>query len=94
VKINGFTHLAVNKIDVLADVPLKICTNYKIDGKIITDYPSDNESLKRCEPVYEEAEGFEEELHDIREFSELPEAVQNYMAFGGKLNDSFQKSDR
>ena len=52
--LNGFTGLAITKLDVLDDLPeLKICTGYRLDGEIIARVP-DTVDLARVEPVYED----------------------------------------
>ncbi|MDP7079465.1 MAG: adenylosuccinate synthase [Candidatus Undinarchaeales archaeon] len=60
-RINGFTDMALTKLDVLAGMDtIKICVAYECDGETITDYPSwDLEKLARCEPVYKDFPGFQ-----------------------------------
>ena len=79
VQVNGLTHLALNKIDVLQDIPLRVCTSYQLDGKPLTTYPSDHETLARCVPVYEDVDGFEEDVQGARTFEDLPSSVQTYL---------------
>ena len=54
--VNGFTALAVNKLDVLSGVDeLKVATAYRIDGKLTEDFPMTLAEIERAEPVYESA---------------------------------------
>lgn len=77
--INGFTELAVCKIDKL-DIyeKIKICTAYKLDGKEIDYMPSVNE-LERVEPVYITVDGWLSDTTKIREYDQLPKNAKKYL---------------
>lgn len=80
VRTSGLTSIVLNKIDTLSGIgTLKICTAYKKDGEIINDFPASLSELAKCEPVYIEMPGFNEDISGIRKFEELPEAVKNYV---------------
>ncbi len=80
VRVNGLTSLVLNKIDPLGGLgKLKICTAYKKDGEITYDFPPTLEELAKCEPIYEEMDGWDEDISNIREFEKLPKACQNYI---------------
>ena len=52
-RINGFTGLALTKLDVLGGLDeLKICVAYELDGKEIREMPSSASALARCKPIY------------------------------------------
>lgn len=82
VRVNGLTGLAVNKLDVLRGYEkLKVCVAYeKPDGTIIRDFPTTLEELEGCKPVYEEIDGFTEDISVCKSFDELPESCKNYFA--------------
>ena len=80
-RINGFTELAITRLDVLDVVPhLKICVGYKLDGKEIDYFPATSAAVERCQPIYEELEGWLTPTTDIREFEQLPEKARQYIA--------------
>ncbi|MDR0946386.1 MAG: adenylosuccinate synthase [Ruminococcus sp.] len=81
VRTNGLTDLVINKLDTLAGIKtLKICTHYiKPDGTIIEDFPPALEELTDCKPVYEDFDGFDEDISGCRSFDELPETAKVYM---------------
>lgn len=80
IMINGVTKLFMTKADVLSGFKtIKICTSYKIDGKICQELPFNNDSI--IEPVYTELKGWEEEITGNREFDKLPDALKNYIEF-------------
>ena len=59
--LSGITKLAVTKLDVLNGLKtVKICTGYKLKGKIIDAFPSSIEDVYQCEPVYKEFDGWDE----------------------------------
>lgn len=78
--VNGVDYLAVTKLDVLDGLKeIKICTGYKIDGQIVTDFPSDCDDLDKAEPVYEILPGWNESTANARSFDELPANAQAYL---------------
>ncbi|MDI6855638.1 MAG: adenylosuccinate synthase [Candidatus Thermoplasmatota archaeon] len=83
--INGFTSLAITKIDVLSGLQnLKICSSYKYKNKIIDSFQSTASILEQCSPQYDELEGWEE--FDKKEaiekgFEALPKNLKNYLNF-------------
>ena len=82
VRVNGLDGLAINKLDTLAGIPvLKMCVGYeKPDGTILKDFPASLEELADCKPVYEEFEGFSEDISSLTEYDQLPENAKKYIA--------------
>ena len=82
--VSGATALCIMLLDVLADLPeLKLCTGYKVDGKVVDTFPACSDDLGKVEPVYETLPGFEGPVDHCRSISELPENAQNYLKFIG-----------
>ena len=78
--VNGFTSLAVNKLDVLsglAEIP--VATAYRLDGKLTQEFPMTLAELARVEPVYEVLPGWDEALTGIREYGALPGNARRYV---------------
>ena len=91
-RINGFTGLALTKLDVLGGLEeIKICVAYELDGKEIHEMPSSATALERCTPIYVSTPGFPahslDEWLDIAKaanrdgkgINALPAAAQNYI---------------
>lgn len=77
--LNGFTGLAITKLDVLDGLPeLKICTGYRLDDEIIARVP-DTPDLARVEPVYETWPGWQISTRDARSWDALPEQARAYL---------------
>ena len=92
-RINGFTGIALTKLDVLGGLEeIKICVAYELDGKEILEMPSSASAIARCKPIYISMPGFPghslSEWLDIAKkansdgvgFNALPAAAQNYIA--------------
>jgi adenylosuccinate synthase len=81
--INGFTEVAVTKLDVLSGMSdLKVCTAYRLpNGKTTRRFPSEAETLRGSEPVYETLPGWEEDITSARDADDLPEAARRYLRF-------------
>ena len=79
-RLNGLSELFVTKLDVLSGFrTLKVCTAYRADGETFEDFPPHQSLFHRAEPVYEELEGWDEDLTSIRAVAELPGAARAYL---------------
>jgi len=84
IRLNGIDKLAITKLDVLSGLnPLKICIKYRCGNKTIDTIPADIRTFEKCEPVYEELEGWEANV-DWRKIVEegyeaLPEQAKEYI---------------
>ncbi|MFA7225236.1 MAG: adenylosuccinate synthetase, partial [Sphaerochaetaceae bacterium] len=77
--INGFTSIAITKLDVLDEFEtIKICVAYELDGEITTNLP-DTAGQERVRPIYEEMEGWMESTKEARTWEELPPKAQAYV---------------
>ncbi len=81
--INGINNLVITKLDVLSGIPsLKIATHYKTeDGKIIDYFTSSTTKLYNYEPIYQELEGWTEDISHARTYDELPANAKKYIEF-------------
>ncbi len=81
VQINGVTELMMMKADVLSGFKkIKVCTAYKYKGKEITHLPYNIEA-ENVSPVYTEMKGWEKDLTRMTRADELPETLNEYIAF-------------
>jgi adenylosuccinate synthase len=77
--INGFTHIAVTKLDVLDHFEkIKICTGYKV-GDTIIDYVPETAEQDIAEPIWEEWDGWMSDTSEVRNWDQLPEKAQCYL---------------
>jgi len=79
-RVSGLTSLAVTKIDTLAGLEkIKVCVGYKFNGTVIDYFPASLEDLAKCEPIYEEFDGWDDSVADVRSYDELPKNVKIYL---------------
>lgn len=81
-EINGFTSVALTKLDVL-DVldEIKVCTGYKLDGRELDYLPPVAQDLRRVEPVYTTLPGWNTSTVGITELQTLPNKARQYVEF-------------
>ena len=80
VRLNGLTGLAITKLDVLSGQPtLKIGRKYTVEGTEFTTMPGNIRKTSLARPVYEEVDGWEEEISGVRSFDDLPQKAQEYV---------------
>jgi adenylosuccinate synthase len=85
VYLNGYTELALTKLDVLSDLdPLKICVGYELLGERIGYPPESTRLLSECQPIYEEMPGWNEDISNLQDYDGLPE---NARAYAERLED-------
>ena len=85
VRTSGMTGLAITKMDVLNDFEsIKVCTAYSRQGEMIEDFPRDAEILNQCHPVYEEIDGWQQDISSVTRFEDLPVEARNYL---GKIEE-------
>ena len=81
IMLNGVTQLVMTKADVLSGFDkIYACTHYRYDGEVIDYMPYDICTIEP-EPIYEEIDGWNEDLTGIREVSEIPTKLQNYIDY-------------
>lgn len=88
-RVSGLSCLSLNLLDVLTGLKtVKVCTSYKLDGKQIDYYPASLKELDRCEPVYEELPGWDEDITGVKRFEDLPINAQNYLKRVSELSET------
>ena len=80
VRTSSLTSIVLNKIDPLGGLDkIKLCVAYNKNGEITTDFPPTLEELAQCVPVYEEMDGWKEDISNVKKFEDLPEAAKKYI---------------
>lgn len=78
--INSFDEIALTCLDVLSGLEtLKICTQYRINGKVIEQFPLAEETLSQATPEYRSLSGWEKDISQIKDFSDLPSSAQKFI---------------
>jgi adenylosuccinate synthase len=79
-RINGVTDFVLTKLDVLTGLEtIPVCVAYDVEGQRFDEVPSSQSDFHHAQPVYEEFPGWTEDITGAREFSDLPQAAQDYV---------------
>ncbi len=77
--MNGFTELAITKLDVLDTFEkIKVCVGYMINGERI-DYLPETALQEAAQPIYEEFDGWMTSTEAARTWDDLPANAQKYI---------------
>lgn len=81
IMLNGVTGLFMTKTDVLNSFKIiKAGVNYHYAGSVINHIPFEY-SYEKIEPVYKEFEGWNNDISGIKDPSDLPAQLTNYISF-------------
>jgi adenylosuccinate synthase len=79
-RVNGLSHLAVTKLDVLdtfAEIPVGVA--YRLDGDRCDELPSTVDLLERVRPEYETLPGWQRPTTGARHLGDLPVEARAYL---------------
>ncbi|OUS00032.1 adenylosuccinate synthase [Flavobacteriales bacterium 33_180_T64] len=80
-QVNGVTQLSMMKGDVLSGFKtLKVCTAYTYKGETITHLPFNIEA-ENITPIYTDFKGWKDDLTTMRDVSEFPKELNDYIEF-------------
>ncbi len=79
-KINGFTDLAITKLDVLDEFKeIKICTHYLLNGKRVRYEDGDANFLGKVKPVFKTMQGWQKATNGIKNYKDLPSEAKLFI---------------
>ena len=77
---SGVNGISLTKLDVLDGFEkVKICIGYKLDGELIDYLPTAADQQTRCQPIFEEMDGWTETTEGARSWAELPAGAIKYV---------------
>lgn len=80
ITLNSVTTLIMTKVDVLTGLAtIKLCIGYSYGEKTYNYPPSDISLYDKLQPVYEELEGWNEDISNITNYHDLPLNCQRYI---------------
>ena len=78
--INGISGLCITKLDVLDGLnEVKVCTGYRLGGRLIDILPLDEDDIAQCEPVYDTFQGWQESTAGRTKWKDLPVDARRYL---------------
>ncbi|MBI2032990.1 MAG: adenylosuccinate synthase [Candidatus Levybacteria bacterium] len=79
-QINGFTDIAITKLDVLDTFEeIKVCIGYTLNGKPVSYVDGDVEFLTKIKPVYKTMKGWNTNTKGTKEYNKLPGNAKKYL---------------
>jgi adenylosuccinate synthase len=79
-RVNGVTDFVITKLDVLTGLDkIPVCVAYDIDGVRHDEMPVNQSDFHHAVPVYEELDGWWEDISECRTFEDLPKNAQQYV---------------
>ena len=82
VRVNGFTEIALTKLDVLSQFEtLKVAIAYDSLGERYDQFPRQQRVLYNCSPVYEDLAGWAADISDVRRYEDLPKEARLYVEY-------------
>ena len=79
-RLNGLSGIALTKLDVLSGLPrVKVCVAYDIGGVRRDEVPLSLAEFEGATPIYEQVEGWKEDISGAKEFGDLPRAAQKFV---------------
>ena len=79
-RANAFTDIFLTKLDVLTGWErIPVCIGYEVDGVRYDQMPLTQSDFHHAKPVYEELDGWNEDISGCRDFDDLPKNTQAYV---------------
>jgi adenylosuccinate synthase len=79
-RLNGITDLVVTKLDILSGFEkVPICVAYSVNGVRTEDMPTTQTDFHHATPIYEELDGWWEDISKCRTVEELPDNARRYI---------------
>jgi adenylosuccinate synthase len=82
VRVNSLTRIFLTKLDILsAFESIKVATAYRAGGDRHDHFPAQQSVLYDCEPVYDELDGWSDDITGVRDYGDLPKEARAYIEY-------------
>ena len=82
IKLSGINEIVITKLDILNSFDtIKVCTKYKNGNSISDDYSDFMNDLETVHPIYEELDGWNCDINEVKSFQDLPSNAQDYINY-------------
>lgn len=86
IRVNGLTEICLTKLDVLDGLKtIKVCTAYETSEGRLEEFPLDSSVYATATPIYDEVPGWDDDISQITDFSQLPQNAKNYVKYISNL---------
>lgn len=80
--VNSIDRLVLTHLDVYDALPeFEACVAYRIDGKVVEDFPASIRDLERAVPVLKKFDGWKTPISACQSWEELPTKAREYVEF-------------
>ncbi len=84
--LNGTNKLIMTKIDILANMEtVRVCTGYKLNGKLLKSFPADTDLLDKIKPVYKTMKGWSKKDIDNLKKGIFAKSIKDYIELTEKF---------
>ncbi|HOJ40679.1 MAG TPA: adenylosuccinate synthase, partial [bacterium] len=79
-RLNGCHEIVITKLDILSGLEkIRVAVAYRHGQSLITEYPLHTRTFREALPIYEEMEGWPDDLSRVRTWQDLPGAARRYL---------------
>jgi adenylosuccinate synthase len=79
-RVNGVTDFVMTKLDVLTGLDtIPVCVAYDVDGVRVDEVPVSQSDFHHAVPIYEEFDGWTDDITGVRQFDDLPANARAYV---------------
>lgn len=79
-RLNGVTSVALTRLDSLTGFSsVRICVAYELNDERVTTLPAAINEAENLVPIYEEMPGWDQDISDVRNISDLPKEARQYV---------------
>ncbi len=79
-RVSGLAALAITRLDTLGGLDrVRVAVEYRYDGRTLRHFPHSLKVLAGCEPVYEDLDGWDEDITGLGDLASLPPAARRYL---------------
>lgn len=86
IMVNGVDKIIITLLDALEGIdPIKICTGYELNGRVLKSWPIQSELVDKCKPIYKSFRGWESRTREEwlaiaqKGYDALPETIKKYV---------------
>jgi adenylosuccinate synthase len=81
-RVNSLTRIFLTKLDILSAFDtIKVATAYEAGEERYDHFPAQQSVLYHCRPIYDELDGWGEDITEVRNYGDLPKEARAYIEY-------------